>query len=540
MTMIKKINYLVAILFFATFFSGSVYSQSDNFKTGKSLSVQYNLLKTLQSQYVDSIDIEKLITTGVHSFLETLDPYTVYIPEEEEDEIEMMTTASYGGVGAVIRKHDEGIMVVQPYKNTPSAKMGMVPGDLILQINDKSAKGLEVADASAMMKGVPGTKLKLIIKKVRTKDTVEVVLKRERVHLSDLIYAGILRDSVAYIQMASFTLDGYKDVKQALEKMKETGNIKKILLDLRSNPGGLMSEAVDIVSLFVEKGTKVVSAKGRGGEMLAEYATSKDPIDLDTPLMVLVNSGSASSSEIVAGALQDLDRATIMGTRTFGKGLIQSIRDLGYGASLKVTTAKYYTPSGRCVQAIDYSHRNEDGSVGNVPDSLKKEFKTLKGRSVYDGGGIAPDVEIATKIYSRPLVALIYSVILEDYAIKYFGENDSIASPSEFSLTDEEYADFVKFAADKKFDTRTDALIDMEDLIASAKREGIYDSMSDQLESLKEELSFTCEEFLEREKAEVKYLVERDIVTKYYYREGGAELAIRFDAQVYKALDAWK
>ena len=208
------------------------------------------------------------------------------------------------------RKHDEGIMVVQPYKNTPSAKMGMVPGDLILQINDKSAKGLEVADASAMMKGVPGTKLKLIIKKVRTKDTVEVVLKRERVHLSDLIYAGILRDSVAYIQMASFTLDGYKDVKQALEKMKETGNIKKILLDLRSNPGGLMSEAVDIVSLFVEKGTKVVSAKGRGGEMLAEYATSKDPIDLDTPLMVLVNSGSASSSEIVAGALQDLDRAT--------------------------------------------------------------------------------------------------------------------------------------------------------------------------------------------------------------------------------------
>lgn len=540
MTMIKKINYLVAILFFATFFSGSVYSQSDNFKTGKSLSVQYNLLKTLQSQYVDSIDIEKLITTGVHSFLETLDPYTVYIPEEEEDEIEMMTTASYGGVGAVIRKHDEGIMVVQPYKNTPSAKMGMVPGDLILQINDKSAKGLEVADVSAMMKGVPGTKLKLIIKKVRTKDTVEVVLKRERVHLSDLIYAGILRDSVAYIQMASFTLDGYKDVKQALEKMKETGNIKKILLDLRSNPGGLMSEAVDIVSLFVEKGTKVVSAKGRGGEMLAEYATSKDPIDLDTPLMVLVNSGSASSSEIVAGALQDLDRATIMGTRTFGKGLIQSIRDLGYGASLKVTTAKYYTPSGRCVQAIDYSHRNEDGSVGNVPDSLKKEFKTLKGRSVYDGGGIAPDVEIATKIYSRPLVALIYSVILEDYAIKYFGENDSIASPSEFSLTDEEYADFVKFAADKKFDTRTDALIDMEDLIASAKREGIYDSMSDQLESLKEELSFTCEEFLEREKAEVKYLVERDIVTKYYYREGGAELAIRFDAQVYKALDAWK
>ena len=263
MTMIKKINYLVAILFFATFFSGSVYSQSDNFKTGKSLSVQYNLLKTLQSQYVDSIDIEKLITTGVHSFLETLDPYTVYIPEEEEDEIEMMTTASYGGVGAVIRKHDEGIMVVQPYKNTPSAKMGMVPGDLILQINDKSAKGLEVADASAMMKGVPGTKLKLIIKKVRTKDTVEVVLKRERVHLSDLIYAGILRDSVAYIQMASFTLDGYKDVKQALEKMKETGNIKKILLDLRSNPGGLMSEAVDIVSLFVEKGDRKASCRER-------------------------------------------------------------------------------------------------------------------------------------------------------------------------------------------------------------------------------------------------------------------------------------
>lgn len=527
----------LALVAVVIFFGQVLNAQSDNFNAGKNLSVQYNLLKVLDGMYVDTIKVDNLLTTGINSMLNTLDPYTTYIPEENEDDLNMLTTATYGGVGAVIRKHDDGIMVVQPYKGTPSDKKGMLPGDLILEIDGESTKGMEVADASGKMKGRAGSPLNLLIKKVRTQDTVLVKLTRERVHLSDVTYSAMVQDSVGYIQISAFTVDGHKDVKKAYETLSKDGKMKKLVLDLRGNSGGLMGEAVEIVSLFVEKGTKVVSAKGRGGKLVAEYKTTKEPLDTEMPMIVLVNSGSASASEIVAGALQDLDRAAIVGTRTFGKGLVQSIRELGYGASLKLTTAKYYTPSGRCVQAIDYSHKNEDGSVGHIPDSLKTEFKTLKGRSVYDGGGIEPDVEIKSEIYTRPLVALAYSSVLEDYSIEFFKNNDSIASPSTFSMTDEQYADFVKYASAKEMDIRTDAEIEMQEVIDAAKEEGRYDALAEQLDKLKEELTLTKEEFFKKERKQISTLIERDIVEKYYYREGAAEYILRDDNQLFKALE---
>jgi carboxyl-terminal processing protease len=300
-----------------------------------------------------------------------------------------------------------------------------------------------------------------------------------------------------------------------------------------------MSEAVDIVSLFVPKGTVVVSQKGKGPGMNEEFSTSTDPIDTDIPIMVLVNSGSASSSEIVAGALQDLDRAVIAGVRTFGKGLVQSIRPVGYDNSLKLTIAKYYTPSGRCVQAIDYSNRNEDGSVGYVADSLKKEFRTAAGRSVYDGGGITPDVTVETEYYSRPMVALIYSNIINEFAVDYFKKHLQIAHAGEFSLTDEEFDQFVAFASDKEFDHRSESQIEMERVVKSAKRENLYDLNVELMEKLLDEVTLTKEEFLRHHKKHIKEALEQEICTKYYFQRGGAENILRNNDQMLRAIELW-
>lgn len=388
----------------------------------------------------------------------------------------------------------------------------------------------------------PGTELNMTVVRGRGGDTVQVVLTRERIHIPDVVYYGFLNDSTGYIQIGGFTVDGSRDVRRAFEDLKADGRMKRLVLDLRGNGGGLMNEAVNIVSLFVPQGTLVVSAKGKHPAADFQYSTETAPVDTIIPLMVMVNSASASSSEIVAGALQDMDRATVAGVRTYGKGLVQTIRPVGYNTSLKVTTAKYYTPSGRCVQAIDYSHRNEDGSVGYVPDSLKKAFRTRLGRTVYDGGGITPDIEVEPKYYSRPVISLIYSNVISDYAIKYYNTHDSIAPAGEFLLTDEEYADFVQFAAQKEFDARTESQIEMERVLEAAEREGLdstLDGLKQEMDGLLERISLTKEDFLEANKSTVKALLEDEIALKFYLRAGGAESALRQDSQLQQALDQW-
>ena len=524
-----------------TFAGNSIFAQSANFKTGKALEVQYNILRELNAGFVDTIDTEKLINKGISAMLSSLDPYTEYIPDENEEDLEMMRTASYGGIGAVIRKVDSiGVLISQPYLGSPAVKFGLEPGDFILAIDGESVLPLPVDKCSERMKGQPGTQVKFLVKKGRTGEKKEITVTRERVHIPDVSYSGILRDTIGYIRHEAFTEGGSRDFRKAFEGLQQKG-IKHLLIDLRGNGGGIVDEAVNILSLFLPKGTSVVSAKGRSPQSVFDMKTQQEPLDTLIPITVLVNSGSASASEIIAGAIQDLDRGMIAGTRTYGKGLVQGFRPVGYNGSLKFTTAKYYTPSGRCVQAIDYSNRNSDGSVGAVPDSLKKAFKTLKkGRTVYDGGGITPDTLIKAEVYSRPAYSLVANDIFGEYAIEYYKKHPSIAAAAEFALTDAEYEEFVKFAAGKNFDSRSAAQAQLDQMLKAAKNEDLYEPYKEAFDALEKSLKISKEEMLRVKKAEFKPLLEEEIVYKYYYTPGRVESIIRNDSQLHQVMDLIK
>lgn len=530
---------LRSLAFAAALLLASVLTaQSREFKAGKSLDIQFSVLRELSLFYVDTIQVDKLVQTGINAMVESLDPYTVYIPEEEEESIELLTTGSYGGIGALIKKINGGVEISEIYENSPAAKAGLVAGDVILKIDSLSTAGLTVEQCSSKMKGTPGVVVTFVVKKLRGGEQKEIKIVRERVHFPDVAYWGMVNDTVGYIRITSFTLDGAKDVKNAVFNLKKSGKIKRLVLDLRGNGGGLLDEAVNIVSIFVPSGTKVVSALGRQKQTDAIYYTKEEPTDIVLPLIVLVNSGSASSSEIVAGALQDLDRATIIGTRTFGKGLVQSIRDVGYNNKIKLTTAKYYTPSGRCVQAIDYSNRNEDGSVGNIPDSLIKSFKTSKGRVVFDGGGIAPDVKIEAESYSRPSLSLLYNDILRDYSIVYFKDHLTIESPSKFKLSDEEFEKFIEYAVGREFDHRTASEVDYDRLMATAKKEGLITDLDSGLKQLESKVKLGKSGSIRKNGEEIKALLEEEIVNRYYFQRGRIESIVRNDKQLKEAIGA--
>lgn len=536
----KRISMIAAVLAVPVFlfFPKNLAAQSADFNTAKSLEIQYNILKELSNGFVDSVNLEKLVNTGIDAMLGSLDPYTEYIPEEDEQNLALLTTATYGGIGALIKKLDTtGVIISQPYAGSPAVKYGLEPGDVILKINGEDVLPLNAEECSSRMKGEPGTKVKFLVRKGRSSKTGEIEVVRERIHIPDVSYSGILQDSIGYIKIDGFTVNGSEDVKKAVVSLKEKG-AKRLILDLRGNGGGLLNEAVDILSIFLPEGTLVVSQKGRknvGADL--EYRTRNEPVDTLIPLMVLVNSGSASSSEIVTGAIQDLDRGYVAGTRTYGKGLVQAIRPVGYNGTMKMTIAKYYTPSGRCVQAIDYSHRNSDGSVGYVPDSLKKAFKTRLGRTVYDGGGITPDSVITSDPYSRIAISLVMNDIINDYAIKFYKENDSIPSVEDFSLTDEQYVDFVKYAVSRDFDSRSGAQVLMEDLLKSAEQEELDDYIRTEAEALKNKLSISKEKMLELKRSEIQPLVEEEIANKYHFTAGRVEAIIKNDSQLKKAVE---
>lgn len=529
--------FAVTALFGSLLLPVSITAQSADFNMARSLEIQNNILKELVNGFVDSVSVEKLVNTGINAMLGSLDPYTEYIPEEDEKNIELLTTATYGGIGAIIKKLDTtGVIISQPYLGSPAVKYGLEPGDVILEIDGEDVMPLNAEECSSRMKGEPGTSVRFLVRKGRSGKTAEIEVVRERIHIPDVSYSGILKDTIGYIKIDGFTVNGSEDVRKAVVSLKEKG-ARRLIMDLRGNGGGLLDEAVDIVSLFVPKGTLVVTQKGRanvGADM--EYRTKKEPVDTLIPLMVLVNSGSASSSEIVTGAIQDLDRGYVAGTRTYGKGLVQAIRPVGYNGTMKVTIAKYYTPSGRCVQAIDYSHRNSDGSVGYVPDSLKKAFRTRLGRTVYDGGGITPDSVIASDQYSRIAISLVMNDIINDYAIKFYSEHDSIPPVMDFSLTDEQYGDFVKYAVSREFDSRSGAQVLMEDLLKSARQEELDEYIKAEAEALKAKLSISKEQMLLLKKEEIRPLVEEEIANKYYFTPGRVEAIIKSDSQLHKAV----
>jgi carboxyl-terminal processing protease len=513
-------------------------AQSGEFKIGKSLEVQAGVLREISALYVDSVNIDTLVYDATRYILNSLDPYTEFIPSEDAESLELLTTGSYGGIGATIRKDSASVLITEVYENTPAHKAGFVAGDRILEIDGESVADLPVEECSERMKGTPGSEVAFTIMELRGGDTLDVSVVREKVHFPDVVYHGMTDDTTGYIRIGGFTVNGARDVRKALVELREREDLKRVVIDLRGNGGGLLDEAVEIVSLFVPKNTLVVSSKGRSGETDIEYFTKSEPVDTELPLLVLVNSSSASSSEIVAGALQDMDRAVIAGTRTFGKGLVQSIRDVGYNNRIKITTAKYYTPSGRCVQAIDYSKRNSDGSVGYIPDSLKRPFKTLlKGRTVYDGGGIEPDVKIEPQNYSRLAMELTYSEILHQYSIMYFKENQTIASPSVFSLSDGEYEEFAEWASGKDFDHRTATEVEFDKLKKIALRESLHEGIEKELQALESKIKLGKKEVLMAASPEIRSLLEEEIVSKYYFRRGRVESILRNDSQLNKALE---
>lgn len=531
MKTMKKIWLTVLIITFIA----PLFSQSREFRTAKSLEVQMAVLRELSALYVDSINIEKLIKTGMDAMLESLDPYTVFIPEEEEENLRLMTTGSYGGIGAVIRKVNGGILIAEITENSPAARAMLAAGDTIIEVAGLSTAGMSTDSCSTLMKGVPGSSVTLKVRKLRGQQVKEYNILRDKIHFPNVAYSGMINDTTGYIRLSGFTVGAAKEVKEALISLKKEGKLNRLMIDLRGNGGGLLDEAVKIVSLFVPEGTLIVSAKGRIRQVDMDYHTTEEPVDTLIPLVVLVNSGSASSSEIVAGALQDLDRATITGTRTFGKGLVQSIRDVGYNNTIKLTTAKYYTPSGRCVQAIDYSVRNEDGSVGYIPDSLRKSFRTLKGRTVYDGGGITPDIVIEAKFYSRPALSLVYEEILGEYSMIYYRDHDTIADPSLFSLSDAEYEEFIKFAVTKNFDNRSATEVEFDKFLEVAAKESFYKDHKVEIDMLGNRIKLGKEAVLRRQAAEIKSLLEEEIASRYFFQTGRIKSILRNDTQALEA-----
>ena len=518
------------------------FAQSKSFTLGKWVEIQNSILKELNRSYVDTLPLNRIERLGIDAMLEGLDPYTVYVPEEEQENFQMMISGVYGGIGAVIYKPDVNgnVIINEPYAGSPAVRGGLVCGDEIVEIDGVSTHGLTSAESSEKMRGKPGTTVVFKVKKLRDGDSwkagdiIEVPIVRERINMPALEYVGLLDDGeTGYMLQTKFTEGVSSAVREGFLKLKAQG-MKKLVLDLRGNGGGLLNEAVGIVSLFVTKGSVVVTQKGRDANAEFVHKTTTDPIDTSLPIVVLVDSGSASASEIVSGALQDLDRATIIGTRTYGKGLVQSIRPLPYNGQLKVTTAKYYTPSGRCVQAIDYSHRNEDGSVGHIPDSLTHEFKTLHGRTVRDGGGITPDFEVKAHRYSRLTYSLVLSGIVEQYALKYVREHASIPPASEFRFTD--FEDFVAFAKDKEFDYRSSAKTIFDEMKKTLVEDGLSEAMSEELAALEKSLDIDKESFLRLKKDEIIPFIEEEIVVRYWYQEAGIESRIRYDDQLKEAL----
>ena len=512
-------------------------AQSPRFKLGKWTEIQTAILQELNRSYVDSLPVDRIERRGIDAMLADLDPYTVYIPEEENENLQMMIHKTYGGIGAVIYKPDvQGPVIInEPYANSPAAKNGLVCGDEIYAIDGEPTAGLTSQQSSEKMRGDPGTQVTFKVKKLSTGEMVDIVVTRERIKLGDIEYAGMLDDKVGYISQTGFTDGVGAEVRQKVIELKKQG-MQLLVLDLRGNGGGLMNEAAEIVSIFVPKGSLVVSAQGREPNASYTLRTEKAPVDEKLPLIVLVDSGSASASEIVAGALQDMDRATIMGERTFGKGLVQSIRSLPYGGELKVTTAKYYTPSGRCVQAIDYAQRREDGSVASIPDSLTHEFKTAHGRIVRDGGGITPDVKLDFHEYSRLTYSLVTYGIIEQYALNFVRHHEFIPPVEEFHLDQNDYEDFVNFAKEKEFDYRSSAKTYFDRAKEELKRDGLDEVMKEQLDALDEMINMDKVDFLYLKSSEIIPFIEEEIAVRYYFQEAGVKIRIRYDDALRQAI----
>jgi len=504
------------------------------FDIAKSLDIFATLFKEVNAYYVDEVEPEKLIRKGIDGMLESLDPYTDYISEDEIESFRISTTGQYGGIGALIGVINKKTVITHPYRDFPAYKAGLQVGDEIISVDGKSVQGRSTSEISSLMKGQPKTEVELKLKRTGQKENIVVKIKREKITLTNIAYVGLVEPGIGYIKLDDFTPGASREVSDAVVALKEKG-ARKIILDLRDNPGGLLHEAVNIVSLFVPRGQEVVSTKGKVEDWNKSYKTLNNPVDTEVPMVVLVSEGSASASEIVAGSLQDYDRAVLMGKKTFGKGLVQTTRQLAYNSQLKVTTAKYYIPSGRCIQAVDYTHRKEDGTVERVADSLKSEFKTKSGRLVFDGGGLDPDISIEDEYLGTATAALINSGLVFDFASRYCSENPTKPNLASFNLTDSEYEKFLTFLKDQKFTYSTAIERNTKQLIEAARQERYYPELESQLAGLKNKIESVKAADLSRFKTEIKQILEEQIAFHYALNEGQATVSLGRDKAVIEA-----
>lgn len=535
MKKIKKYTLIIGLSLASILSLGFV----DNFfEISKNLDIFSSLYKELNIYYVDETDAGELMKTGIDAMLESLDPYTTYIPESEKEDFEFMTTGQYGGIGAVITKNGDWVYVSEPYEGFPADKAGLIAGDKFVEIAGESAKAKSTEDVSKVLKGEPNTAVKVLIEREGLAKPFEVEIIREEIKLNSVPYYGLISDSIGYIKTRSFTRNISKEVIDAYKDMNANNDLKGLVLDLRGNPGGLLNEAISMANIFIDRGKEIVFTKGKIKDWDKSYKARNEAIDTEIPLVVLINRSSASASEIVSGAVQDFDRGVVIGQRSFGKGLVQQTRKLSYNAQLKVTTAKYYIPSGRCIQALDYSNRDEDGSVGKVPDSLRTEFKTLVNeRSVFDGGGITPDITIEPEKFSNILRSLVSKRHIFNFANQYRRNNESIDDAKSFVISDDVYSQFKQYLNDKEYEYETKTEKAIKKLEKDAEGEKYLSELQEQLEVLSLKMEESKNNDIERFKSEISELLEMEIVTRYFYQKGKIETTIKHDEEIAKAID---
>ncbi len=533
----KKIIVPAVCIIIGAFSLGLVsFKSSYDFKIVKNLEVFYSVFKNVTLYYVDKTNPQELIEKGINGMLESLDPYTKYIPESDLKDFKFQTTGEYGGIGALIQKKNEYAIISRPYKGFPAHKSGLKAGDKIIEVDNQSIKDKSLEEISDLLKGTPGSQFEITIERYNESKPITRTITREAVKIDNVRFADEISEDIGYIRLTGFKKGAAEETRNVFTELLDKEDVKTLVLDLRDNPGGLLSEAVGVTNLFVPKGTKVVETKGRLEKWEQVYKAENDPVNTAIKIVVLVNNNSASASEIVAGALQDLDRAVVIGQQTYGKGLVQTSKNLSYNNKIKITTARYHIPSGRCIQSLDFSQDNSNGTVRHVPDSLMKKYKTKNGRTVYSGKGIIPDIETERVNYSKISMNLVRQDVIFDFATRFYYEHDTIPSVNEYEVSSDTYNNFISYVKQKDFDYTTKSEENLQDLIDAAEKENYYDECEKEFKALKEKISHNKAQDLHTFKDEITELMEQEIVSRYFLQEGNVRASLEQDRQVDSAI----
>lgn len=530
-----KVIIVSIVLLSVSFVGFKIYDDFDDFNIAKNLEIYHSVIKDIRLYYVDEVDLSSLIKESIDELLIKLDPYTVYYPESEIEEYTFITTGAYGGIGATISDNGESLIVVNVSRDTPAHLADLRIADEIVAIDNKRINSINIKELKELIKGEPGSEILFTVKRFNVPNELQIKIVRKNIVVDNIEYSGISSDSIGYIKIRAFKQNTASEFEARLKKMQDSLTLKGLVIDLRGNPGGLLNEAVLLVNLFVPKNSVIVSTKGKVNSWNTVFKAQNNPLAIDLPVAVLVSSTSASASEIVAGAFQDLDRGVVIGQKTYGKGLVQTTRNLLYNTKIKITTAKYYIPSGRCIQTIDYSHRNEDGSVGNIPDSLISKFKTANGRIVFDGGGIIPDITISPATNTPIVKSLLWNRIIFDFCTKYFYENQSVSKPEVFLSDNTIFAKFKQYAIAREFEYVSKTTKELDKLIKTAEKENFSQNQINDLIGLRKTFDLNKNDDIEKNKTEISQFINQELILRYYLADSLSAYIHRNDKEIKKA-----